>query len=140
MTEALQPQTELDAALDLARGDAQRANFFYDAFLNAELFMPVQRQGVPGSWQQLTEADRFQPMFLNYQETKVVPLFDSLPRLQQWAGEKRLDYIQLRCHMLIVLFAAEVAMVLNLATPWSYYFSPETLEKLRSAMKPVDAN
>jgi hypothetical protein len=138
MEETLQGVTELDEALEIARRDPSRSGFFYDAFLNGDLLMPVQLEGAEkGSWKQVGPKDRFKPLFLNYEQTKVVPVFDRLDRLQAWAGSRALDFVPLRGHIMLVLVSAEVGMVLNLATNWTYYFSPEILQRLRTVMKPV---
>ena len=67
----------------------------------------------------------------------MVPLFDSLERLQAWAGDKTLDYLTIRCYHFLKLLAPNVALVVNLGTDFSYYFPPDILDRLRKAMKPV---
>jgi hypothetical protein len=132
--------TPLDEALDVARDDASRSHFFFDAFLNADLMMPVLAANGSPAWRQLGRQDRFQPFSLAYEQTRVIPVFDRLDRMQAWAQGKTLDYLQLRCHILLQLVAAEAGIVLNLATHWTYYFSPETLGQIRNAMKPVTSS
>lgn len=133
-----QPVTPLDEALDAAKTDPKQASFFYDAFLNAELYFPVQRvDNQPPDWMQLGPSDRFHPLFLAFPQGKALPVFDSLGRMQDWAGEKTLDYAVVRGHQLLRMVDASIGMILNLATAFHYTLTPPILERLREAMKPV---
>lgn len=142
MTDANQslatPETLLDEALHTALQDAGQANFFYDTFLNSDFYFPVSKEGTTeGNWSCLGMEDRFHPLFLQYPNGKAMPIFDTLERLKHWAGDKKLDYLVLRCHMLMGMLAPDVAMVLNLATPFHYTLTAEILGKLREVMNPV---
>jgi hypothetical protein len=76
-------------------------------------------------------------MFLTQGELKVVPAFTQLPRLKQWAGERALDFIALRCHLFLRVLGRDVAVSLNPGTPWNHTFTPDILGQLRNAMKPM---
>lgn len=131
-------KTDLDEALEEARRDRTRANYFYDSFLNTDLFVPVQVQDAStGTWKEIGPSDRFYPLFLVYQEKKVIPIFDDMGRMKTWAQDKPLDYLKVRAHLFLKLVAAEVGLVLNLGTDYDFYFSGELLEQLRNAMRPV---
>lgn len=130
--------SELDELLDLARKEPEKGHVYYDAFLNADLFFPVKRaDGQSASWKALGRHEKFFPLFLPAESQKVVPAFDSLERLQSWAGEGALDYVTIRGHQLARLVAADVAIALNLGTPHAYLFTPELLARLRDAMRPI---
>jgi len=141
--------TPLDEALQTARANSQQANFFYDAFLNSDLFVPVRLLGTAnGSWRRLGPQDKFQPLFIlssstessgasQEESSKVVPVFDQLERLKAWAQDRSFDYVEIRCHLFLRVLAAEVGLVLNAGTDYSHGFSPEILERLRAAMQPV---
>ncbi len=132
------PETPLDTALQMARDDQKTANLFYDAFLNAELFIPVKREGFEvGSWSETTPDERFFPLFLNLNGTKVIPVFDRLTRLQFWAESRSLDYLKVRCHQFLKSVAPDVAMALNLANAYHHLFPVETLGQLRQAAQVV---
>lgn len=133
--------TELDEALRMAQEAPDRANFFYDSFLNAEVFVPALRANKqPGEWERLKISERFFPLYLRNGEARAIPVFDRLEKLKTWAEDKAFDYLVLQSHLLMKIIAPEVAIVLNEDTPYRYLFTAEILESLRSAMKPVTPN
>ncbi len=132
------PETSLDQALVMAREDNAQGSLYYDAFLNTDLFIPVKREGFEeGSWTEVEADERFFPLFLKAQDTRVLPVFDRLDRLQTWAEERELDFLKVRCHLFIKTLPAEVAIAVNLGNAFYYLFTGELLEQLRQAAKPV---
>lgn len=133
------PKTPIDEALLIAQQDNSQANYFYDAFLNADLIFPVQRTGTTeGKWERLGMSDRFSPLFLAFDENKkAVPVFDTLARLKEWAAERKLDYVAIRGHLLLRIVDNSVGILLNLGTPFHYTLTADILNSLRRAMKPV---
>jgi hypothetical protein len=133
--------TELDEALQAAREDATQANYFYDAFLNAFLFMPAEMENKPeGTWQAVGPKDRFKPLFMASDDARVVPVFDQIDKLKNWAAPKSLDFLNLKTHVLLQLMGGDTLIVLNPGTEFAYAFKPELLDKLRGAMKPINPN
>lgn len=134
-------RTPLDEAIEDVREDSSFANFFYDTFLNTDIFVPVEIVGqIRGTWRKLGLNESFHPLFITYQNTKVIPVFDRLERLQDWAQGKALDYMQIRCHLLLKMVSPGVAIILNSGLSSSHYFSTEVLDQLRQAMKPVSVS
>ncbi len=134
------PETNLDQALAMAREDANQSALFYDAFLNCDLIVPVRREGADqGSWKEVAADERFFPLFLKAQDTRVLPVFDRLDRLQSWAEEKELDYLKIRCHLFLKTLPPEISIALNLGNAFYHFFNGEILEQLRQAAKPVMA-
>lgn len=130
--------TEVDEALSAAQANPSHANFFYDAFLNAEVFVPALRADKkPGEWARLKSSERFFPLYLRHEEARAIPVFDRLEKLKTWAGDRAFDYLALQSHLLLKVIAPEIAIVLNEGTPHRYLFVPEVLDSLRSAMKPA---
>lgn len=130
--------TALDDALRIARESPAHANFFYDAFLNSNLFIPAQREDKQeGEWKQIKATERFFPLYLRQGETKAVPVFDTLEKMQTWAGERAFDYLLLPTLLFLKVIASDVGLLLNESTPWRYQFTVEILEQLRSAARPV---
>ncbi len=131
-------KTPLDEALETAKQDKTQANFFYDVFLNTELFIPVQLEATEiGTWRKIGMQEKFRPLFVPSGETKVVPAFDNFDRLREWADGTPLDFVELKAHVFLRILGKGVAIVLNAGTDYSYVFSGELLEKLKAAMKPV---
>jgi len=131
-------RTELDQALDAARETSAQANFFYDAFLNTPMFFPALRADKKsGDWEQLKATERFFPLYLTHGEARAIPVFDSIEKMKTWAGEKAFNYLVLQANLLMKVIAPEIALVLNEGTAHRYLFTPEILNRLRLAMKPV---
>ena len=132
------PQTPLDEALQSVLKDRKYTNFFYDTFLNATVFLPVQKEGTQeGSWQELDMQDRFFPYFLSFENGRAIPVFDTLDRLKDWAQNKTLDYLKIKTHVLLKILDPKMAVLINAGTSFHYTLTSEILEVLRSSMKPV---
>lgn len=130
--------TEVDEALSTAIANPAHANFFYDAFLNAEIYIPALRASKkPGEWERLKISDRFFPLYLSKGEERAIPVFDRLEKLKSWAEERAFDYLVLQSHLFLKVIAPEVSILLNEGTPFRYHFTPEVLASLRHAMKRV---
>lgn len=134
-------QTPLDEALKLATQDQNQANYFYDSFLNAELFFPASITGTStSSWKEIGPTENFHPLFAQFPECKAVPVFDSIERLKGWAGEQILDYVRIKGFILLKILDVKIALVLNPGFKWNYTLTPDILNKIRNAMKTVLAN
>ena len=132
------PETSVDIALQLAREDKKTGSLFYDAFLNAELFIPVRREGNDaGTWSETAPNERFFPLFLNLEGTKVIPVFDRLERLQFWADARSLDYLKIRGPLFLKTVGPDVAMALNLGNAFHHLFPADILQELNRAAKTV---
>ena len=140
-TNELRPETPLDEALESARRNPDKPNDFYDALLNSDLVVPVFKEGSKvGTWQQLGLNDRFHPLFATVEGKKIVPVFDQIGRLKQWAAERTVDFLDIRCHVLLQLLGKDVGLLLNPGTPWHHPITPDIVDLLRRAMKPVTRN
>ena len=133
--------TEIDEALKIAKANPQQANYFYDTFLNAEIFVPVLgADKKPGEWKRIKATERFFPLYLRHEEDRIIPVFDRLERLKRWSEDKAFDYILLQSHLFIRVIAPEIAIVLNEGTEYPYLFTANILDSLRNAMKPTQSN
>ncbi len=133
--------TELDSALQAALENPNEANFFFDAFLNASVWIPAQRADeTPATWTAIQASDRFFPLYLRKADAKAVPVFDTLEKLKLWAGERAFDFMVLPAHLFMKVIADDVGILLNEGTPLRYHFTPKTLGMLRSSAKPVEVN
>lgn len=131
-------ETPLDEALSIAQKDPSQANFFYDTFLNCDLFLPAQVEGTPtGTWRSIGFTEKFHPLFLKFEKGKAVPVFDTLERLKRWAETRTMDYLKIRAHQFLGVLDPSVYMVINPGNQWNYTLTPEILEALRKAMRAV---
>lgn len=82
--------TKVDEALKIAMENPSHANFFYDAFLNAPVYVPALRADKkPGEWRQLKIDERFFPLYLKHEEARAIPVFDTLEKLKTWAEDRK---------------------------------------------------
>jgi hypothetical protein len=130
-------KTPLDEALETAKQDKKQAALFYDTFLNADLFVPVEIAGAVPSWKKVGMQDKFHPMFVPSGENKVVPAFDRFERLREWSDGRAIDYLELKAHIFLRLLGGGVSLCLNAGTDFAYVFTPEIIERLRNSMKAV---
>lgn len=137
-TEAATNETVLDEALQIARKHPEQANFFYDTFLNAWLYVPAQNaEKTQGSWTQIAATERFFPLYLRQGDVKAVPVFDTLEKLKTWAEARPFDYLILPTHLFLKVIAPDVGIILNEGTVFRHYFKAQTLAAIRDAIKVV---
>jgi len=139
MTDKEKPESSIDEALSSALQDPKFANFFYDTFLNAFIFMPVKKEGSSeGTFTELTLKDRFFPLYLNFEKGRAIPCFDSLERLQKWSQGQKFDYLNIKAHSLLKMLDPSMAIVLNPGTAFEYILTSDILELLRNSMRPIN--
>lgn len=129
------PETELDRALVLAEQGAEdtagegdeRAQAFYDAFLNARLYVPTASDDtdLPDNTVSLLVAD--------IEGEGIVPVFDSEARLATWA-EEPVPFTVLAGHALVALLDPELSVALNVGTPYFKLFVDAELAWLRERL------
>lgn len=131
-------ETDLARALAVARENPNQANYFYDTFLNWDLVIPVLKQGnEKGTWRRLAIDEKFLPLFIPQKDAKIVPAFDTLDRLQGWAEDRVLDYIQVRSHQFLRMLGSSVALSLNPGSDAHFVFPSSLIEQLVATMKIV---
>lgn len=119
--------SELDRALARAEdGDAQ-AQAFYDAFLNARLYVPTATDdaGAPDDTVSLLVAD--------IEGEGIVPVFDSEARLADWA-EEPVPFTVLPGHALVAQLDPDLAVALNVGTVHFKLFVDAELAWLRERL------
>ena len=130
--------TPLDEAMEAARKDPDKGHVFYDAFLNCDLLLPVkQEEDKESSFKELDDTEKFHPLFLKYEEKRVLPVFDTLDKLKHWAEKSKLDYVIVRGHKLTKMVESGVEMAVNLGTDHPYHFTGELLEMLIEHMQVI---
>lgn len=138
MSENPKLETPLDEALRSALAEPKFANFFYDTFLNTQVFMPVKKEGTAtGTWTELSLKDRFFPLFLSFENGRAVPVFDSKEKLETWSQNQSFDFLKIKAHVLLKLLDTSMSVVLNCGTELEYILTAEILELLRNSMRPI---
>lgn len=138
-TQPDKPETPLDEAFISAVKDRKFANFFYDTFLNTVIYMPVRKEGHEQALGvELDLQDKFFPYFLNLENERAVPVFDSLERLESWGEGQKLDYLKIKAHLLLKILDSTMSIFLNGGTPFEYVLKSEIIELLRKSMRPIN--
>jgi len=122
-----EPETALDRALAVAEDGDDQAQAFYDAFLNARLYVPTASDDtdIPDDTVSLLVAD--------IEGEGIVPVFDSEERLAVWA-EEPVPFTVLAGHALVAQLDPELSVALNVGTPHFKLFVEAELGWLRERL------
>jgi len=126
-------RTELDELLTKAidsQGDTVAVNPFYAAFLRTPLYMPTNK-----NWQP-TEQKPFQPLMAEVNGKIFLLVFDTLSRLQVWAGDDQeyINHVEILGRDLIDALGNEVYLGLNYATSYYKEFAPDEITRLKTVV------
>lgn len=131
-------QTPIDIAFEAVRQDPSRQMEFFGAFLNAELFFPV--VGVPiAESEETTElegGDALSLFLLEVDGAPVLPVFDTVERLTEWADGNEMQYGSMPGNGIVEMAASHdptVQVVLNVGQESFVQFSANDVEGLHEA-------
>jgi SseB protein N-terminal domain len=127
------PETELDRALAAAGASDDRAEAFYDAFLNARLYVPTERDDTD------LPADTVSLLVADIEGEGIVPVFDSEARLAAWA-EEPVPFTVLPGHALVAQLDPELSVALNVGTEHFKLFVDDELAWLRERLEETVAD
>jgi len=123
------PETELDRALAAAEDSDDRAQAFYDAFLNARLYVPTAGDDTDDE----ADGDTVSLLVADIEGEGIVPVFDSEARLAAWA-EEPVPFTVLPGHTLVAQLDPELSVALNVGTPHFKLFVDAELGWLRDRL------
>ena len=125
--------TLLKTAYD-AEGSTDSANKFYVALFRTNLYMPVKINKTDSL------EEPFSPLYVQQDEHFFVPIFDSLERLQAWAGahHEKIDHVEITGEAVIRGLGSKAYLCLNVGTPFYKEFSPEELTRLKITIVKMD--
>lgn len=132
--------TELDKAIAAAfasQGKQEDVNKAYLTLLNTPLFMPVKKTE---EIEDAQPAQEFSPLFAKIDENYFLLVFDSLERLQTWAGEQidHIGYVELTGKDVAAGISDEVYLCLNYGTEYYKEFSPDEVKYLKKIVGKID--
>lgn len=126
--------TELDRALAAAfasEGKQEDVNKVYLGLLRTPVFVPVEKMD---SNQPVGADDEpFKPLFATVEGRHFMFIFDTMERLQVWAGDDfdSIDYVQISGMDVVRGINDGVFLCLNVGTPYYKEFSPEEVARLK---------
>ena len=133
--------TKLDLALETLRqdmNDAKSQSTYYDLFLNATFFVPIQDAGsVEGAAEVIEEGDVL-PLVIESEGNDYLMLFDTKERLIAWAHAE-VDCVEIPGHLLAATSIAPLHWALNVGTDYSKQFLPDEIAWLREVVEQCNA-
>lgn len=138
----------LKAAYD-SEGNLDAVNKFYVTLFRTNLYMPVQLNssflplsstghniGEDGT----KETEPFAPLYIEHDQHYFVPIFDSIERLQTWAGEhhEKIDHVEITGEAVLRGLSNKAYLCLNIGTPFYKEFSPDEITRLKITIAKMD--
>ena len=132
------PENRLEALLVRATSDAGVRPEFYRAFLEAEILVIGQSDSNKSGRFAAETNTPLQIMEINIEGRRLIPMFTSLRRLQEYLQEEA-SYIQINCRALLETVGPEKGLILNPASAYGKEFVPAEVAALvdGSIFKPV---
>lgn len=126
--------TELDFAIEQAyasQGTEITVNKVYLKFLQTHFFIPVRKENQTD--------EPFLPLFSKVNDHYFMLAFDTLEKLEHWAGEHldEMGIVQLFGQDLILGINNQVYLSLNLGTAYHKEFSPEEMTHLKKIVSRI---
>lgn len=128
--------TELDkmiAAAYVSAGKQDDVNKVYLLLLRSLLYIPVKKEKSPD------EEEPFYPLFAHIDDQYYLSAFDTLSRLQTWAGDHfdQIAYVEISGHDLIAGMNEGVFLCLNHGTDYYKEFSPDEVFHLKKIVSRI---
>jgi hypothetical protein len=126
--------TELDQLISAAyenEGKQEFANKVYLSLLRTPLFVPTRPQA------QVESEEPFIPLYAEQGDNFFMLVFDTLERLQTWAGEyhKDMEYVEIKGWDVVRGLGEKVYLCLNFGTPFYKEFAPDEVLKLKTIIQ-----
>jgi hypothetical protein len=131
--------TELDTHIKKAfenPDDPKSAASVYNTFFKSELFLPCKKLTAEEQQSLYDDEQRFIPLYSEHEGNYYLLVFDTLKRLDEWAGELRsgIDYASIQGSDLVVGLGEKVFVCLNFGTDYYKEFSPQEVAKLKGIL------
>lgn len=133
--------TELDqviAAAHTSQGKQEDVNKVYLVLLRTSFFVPVKKTD-PGL-NHIDEQEPFSPLFAKIDGNYFLLAFDTLERLNTWAGEHQdeIDYVEMLGQELVAGINEEVFLCINIGTEFYKEFSPDEVKRLKMVVSRIE--
>jgi hypothetical protein len=125
--------SSIDSAYTAALEDESKKPLFYNAFINAEIFIPTHEPSESEQNKPESENETIAPMFIETDGVNYLVLFDSKQRLTNWT-KTEVDFVALPGHAIVERMSEEFHWVLNPNTKHVKTFNPEEINWLKKAV------
>ncbi len=131
--------TPLDKAAADAREDANKADAFYNLFLNSIIYVPVWDEPQDNGTSGVIAQDTISPVVLEQDGMKFVMLFDSEERLGAWA-QRDIGIVGIPGHSIVQMSDPDLHWILNAGTEHTKEFVAKEIAWLKENVKRTDLN
>ena len=123
----------LDSAYAAAMKNADEQSIFYNAFFNAELYIPTHK--IPEAEQQRRAGDNesISPIFVESEGVQYLMLFDSKERLSSWA-QREVGFVAMPGHAIVEMMNTDIHWALNVGTEHMKTFAPDEIQWLKETV------
>lgn len=133
--------TELDQVISAAfasEGKQEDVNKVYLTLLRTPLYLPVHKDDATVDKDE--DAEPFKPLFAKIDNNYFILAFDTLERLQAWAGEQleRINYVEISGNDVIKGISDQVFLCLNHGTDFYKEFSPDEVKRLKMIVSRIE--
>ncbi|HEX5734554.1 MAG TPA: enhanced serine sensitivity protein SseB C-terminal domain-containing protein [Blastocatellia bacterium] len=127
--------TPLDKALQAARQDKSKANEFYNLFLKTDIYIPTHdTPKKPNTKRRAGDDEKFTPVLLTHEGKTLLPIFDTLERLEAWAN-RPIGFIRISAHALLEAIDSSFHIALNLGTDYFKDFVSDEIKALQNTVR-----
>lgn len=129
--------TELDQAIQAAfnsEGKKEDVNQVYLLLLKTNFYLPVKKE-------QGSDSDEpFSPLFAKMDDNFFIATFDTLEKLQQWAGDQfaEMAYVEIKGQDFITGINEQVYWSVNAGTQYYKEFSPDEVKQLKKIVNKLN--
>lgn len=129
--------TELDQVISNAyasQGKQDDVNKVYLALLRTLFFLPVRKDKDPG------DEEPFRPLFTKVEDNYFILAFDTLERIQAWAGDQfaTIGYVEITGKDLISGLNDTVYLCINYGSEFYKEFSPDEVQRLKMIVSRIE--
>jgi hypothetical protein len=123
----------LDSAYVAALQNADEQFTFYNAFFNAELFIPTHTIPEADQERRANDDESISPIFVESEGIQYLMLFDSKERLSAWA-QREVGFVAIPGHTVVEMMNTDFHWVLNAGTEHMKTFVPDEIQWLKETI------
>lgn len=120
----------LDSAYVAAMQNADEQSAFYNAFFNADLFIPTHTMPEADQQRRADDDESISPIFVESEGVQYLMLFDSKERLSAWA-QREIGFVAIPGHAVVEMMNTDFHWVLNAGTKHMKKFVPDEIQWLK---------
>ncbi len=125
--------SHLDSAYAAAMKGQEKQSIFYDAFLNAQLFIPTHSMPETDVQRRAGDDESISPILVELEGVQYLMLFDSKERLSAWA-QREVGFVVLPGHAIVEMMNTDIHWALNAGTEHMKTFVSDEIQWLKETV------